>query len=418
MSHTLMSHTLKKGHIHLQHHEQVILSGDIHGDLFAFLTILGSKELANCITFERTSRLWAQAAKCHQSDDIKLREGVPLGEEALKNIAWKGGTSVVVFLGDVLDNNRIQPETYGRCAMSGTQFQILDIMVDLKKQARKRGGDVIWVLGNHDVWNAQTSGNCRRYNAHRQTCTNTKLCTKNTDAYDVCSGQHGYSQQHVENVKAYMRKMEAVALVRIEHTSNQGYTTSVLGLHGGMTHIGKLQTVLTRANIDELRAGETQDNIRRINQLFVAALGIDKKRNINKDAENAIAYPYTVQYLPTWCRPSVQDNSDDLRLFFGTAKMVKAHDLQGQANCNVGGKTTAPSHRRGDGPLFQDGELCRIDVGMSRAFEYAPERKGREKQFQCLRLRGSKDGIHRKILTQTEYLKKNMDYEKHYEIIR
>jgi len=394
----------------------VFLSGDIHGDLFAFLTILGSKELANCITFERTSQLWAQAAKCHQSDDIALREGVPLNDEALNNIAWKGGTSVVVFLGDVLDNNRIKPETYGRCAMSGTQFQILDIMVDLKKQARKQGGDVIWVLGNHDVWNAQTTGSCRRYNAHRQTCTNPELCT-NTETYDVCSGQHGYSKGHVKNVKAYMREMEAVALVRIKHPSKQG-TTSVLGLHGGMTNIGKLQAVLDQAKIARLEKGKTQENVDRVNQLFIAALGIDKTMKINKDAENAIAYPYTVQYLPTWCRPAVQRNSDDLRRFFGTAKMVKAHDIQGQANCNVDGKTTAPSHRRGeDGPLFQDGELCRVDVGMSRAFEHTPQTRNREKQFQCLRLRGSKDGIRRKILTQTELLKKNMDYEKNYEVI-
>ena len=130
-----------------------------------------------------------------------------MNDEALKNIAWKGGTSVVVFLGDVLDNNRIEPETFGRCAMSGTQFQILDIMVDLKKQARKQGGDVIWVLGNHDVWNAQTTGSCRRYNATLQTCTNPELCT-NTETYNVCSKKgHGYSKTHVENVKAYMREM-------------------------------------------------------------------------------------------------------------------------------------------------------------------------------------------------------------------
>lgn len=54
---------------------------------------------------------------------------------------WIGGRSVVVQLGDV-PNRGPQPR------------QAMTLLLDLQKEAREAGGDVIWLLGNHEVLSA------------------------------------------------------------------------------------------------------------------------------------------------------------------------------------------------------------------------------------------------------------------------
>jgi hypothetical protein len=53
---------------------------------------------------------------------------------------WKGGTTVLVQTGDVLDRG---PQSR----------KVMDLLMDLEKQARKAGGQVHALLGNHEVMN-------------------------------------------------------------------------------------------------------------------------------------------------------------------------------------------------------------------------------------------------------------------------
>ena len=56
---------------------------------------------------------------------------------------------------------------------------------------------------------------------------------------------------------------------------------------------------------------------------------------------------------------------------------------------------------------MEDGELCRVDVMMSKAFEDAKER---EKEFACVKLEARRGRMYRTILRATETLDRHLEY--------
>ena len=83
---------------------RIVVVGDVHGDLAALVDILVD---AGVIDSRRT---------------------------------WKGGTAIFVQTGDVPDRG-----PHSR--------KVMDLLIDLEKQARKAGGRVHALLGNHEVMN-------------------------------------------------------------------------------------------------------------------------------------------------------------------------------------------------------------------------------------------------------------------------
>ena len=57
---------------------------------------------------------------------------------------------------------------------------------------------------------------------------------------------------------------------------------------------------------------------------------------------------------------------------------------------------------------MEDGELCRIDVMMSRSFEKG--RVEREKEFACVKLEARQGRMYRTILRATETLDRHLEY--------
>ena len=130
----------------------------------------------------------------------------------------------------------------------------------------------------------------------------------------------------------------------------KGESHSVLCLHGG------LSPELPR--IVGLRPGEVEENLERVNGLFVRAL------RDNVEARRVILSAESGAKLPT-CRPAYVDDSKGLETYFGSTRIVKGHDVQTEgANCNValGGQ---PRLRARSG-LFAANEMCRIDVGVGK----------------------------------------------------
>jgi hypothetical protein len=94
---------------------KVVAIGDVHGDYNATIESL---RLTNII-------------------DIHLK--------------WTGGNSILIQIGDILDRG-------GRDTSHGdedSELKIIHLFIKLKKQAIKKGGDVVCLIGNHELMNLQ-----------------------------------------------------------------------------------------------------------------------------------------------------------------------------------------------------------------------------------------------------------------------
>lgn len=398
----------RNGHIDLSKHDAVYICGDVHGDMFALLKVL---ELSGCVQiaplyFQQSAKCWSNyTSHTRSSTRSTVTTGAQL-KDIQHSITWTGGTSVVVFLGDILDNKRgSSGAKNGNCAWEGTQYQMLDILVELKRQSNAQRGNMIWVLGNHDIWNiSPIVRTCNRYSPQfQQKCTDDR-CEKSTK---ICTDSGGYTTKHRQLIKKYMRQMGAVGLVRITAENRKG-KTHVLGMHGGITNVNFFRNKrFKRSNkhtnkVLTLHIQETQfeENIDAINEVYIALQQPEDEEELFRYVESP--------YAPTWCRPETIENGKDLKRYFGTSKMCKAHDVQMDgANCNVDGKSTNGVV----GKVFKDNELCRMDVAMSRAFD-KPGRE-REKEFSLVRLWEGPQGMMRKINSVYETMDGNMEYARY-----
>lgn len=104
---------------------RVVAFGDIHGDIDALYRVLSKFGLID------------------------------------KSRRWSGGATIAVSVGDVVDGCR----NGALCEWPRvSSFEILDYLKALKRQARSAGGDVIILLGNHEMMVIQDS---RRYMSAR-----------------------------------------------------------------------------------------------------------------------------------------------------------------------------------------------------------------------------------------------------------
>ena len=68
-----------------------------------------------------------------------------------KSHNWIGGTTMVVQIGDILDRGG-RDNTFGD---ENSEVKIINLFYKLKNQAIKKGGDVICLIGNHELMNIQ-----------------------------------------------------------------------------------------------------------------------------------------------------------------------------------------------------------------------------------------------------------------------
>jgi len=123
--------------------------GDIHGDFYAFKQAL---ELTGCIIFDKQN--FNEICKEHLNGII-LTDGC----EYYKNkINWnpEKKDSMIVFAGDLVDRCRITSDSCDFVVNDeDCDNQIINILLELDKQALKYNSRVLFVLGNHELMNLQ-----------------------------------------------------------------------------------------------------------------------------------------------------------------------------------------------------------------------------------------------------------------------
>jgi hypothetical protein len=273
-------------------YDQVFFVGDVHGDPLVLLeTALLSEAfgtdsppvLQELIAIHRT--FTASYVDTHAG-----LLGMSLG---LHHLHWhKGARTLVVFVGDILDNYRYgnvrrrdgkvhEPYRHAdstvplsrttgavrvaNMAMNGER-PIVETLSRLQREARENGGDIVWVLGNHDVGNVLPSIACHSYAALDQ-----------CDPVDSSL----FSMDRSGWVRAYLLQMGAVALCMVD---------DVLVCHGGLSeHF--LRELGTAADTPPI-------HIDTINGLYRAALQTADSR----EGEQVSRILHSTQG-PTWCRP-------------------------------------------------------------------------------------------------------------------
>lgn len=111
--------------------ENIVCIGDLHGDIKQLLCILQHAKLIEKINIDMS--------KCFTEKDYSC-----------KKWNWIGGKSICVQLGDMFDG---KSRGSGDSNFEDNEVEIYKFLVQLKAKAKKYGGDVLLLLGNHELMN-------------------------------------------------------------------------------------------------------------------------------------------------------------------------------------------------------------------------------------------------------------------------
>ena len=108
--------------------KKIVAIGDLHGDILQLITILIHSKL---IKKKHTN-------KCVSNSDYDI-----------KNWEWTGCSTYLVQLGDIFDGGgRSYKDTF-----DDNEVEIYKFLVNLKKMAKEKKGNVILIIGNHEIMN-------------------------------------------------------------------------------------------------------------------------------------------------------------------------------------------------------------------------------------------------------------------------
>lgn len=136
----------------------MFISGDIHGDVLILLEIGNLTNLFGCEDIDKLIHIHRNYADMYKQKDVQELLGSDLG---LHHINWTTGYSEELYLlGDIVDNYRSgkvqehasSAEPRNNMAMDA-EIHIVQTLVRLKQEAIQEGGNIHWVIGNHDLAN-------------------------------------------------------------------------------------------------------------------------------------------------------------------------------------------------------------------------------------------------------------------------
>lgn len=355
--------------------DEVILVGDLHGDLRVLCRILRE---AGCFraappgsTHAVDRRAWRKLdALCRACPEGKTRREFP-EPELLRQVhhaplGSKG--NAVLFLGDVIDNRRpgVEGDDHGHgiCAYADSVERVIETVSRLCLQSPK--GAVTWLIGNHDLWPLlQSCRECPRYAPHSQ-----------------CASDGSYTREFRRFLVDALISARAQVVV---------VANGVLCCHGGLS-ASFVQEAVRRTREDPCNGtGEVSGTARKlllqtINREFNTIL---QQASGTADARLAPASEARFSWClrpdsPLWCRPQTDPQgfealfrastyppgwqclADGLAQFaYACAHTTQPHGVSlACSSCKASPKTLVQEVER----QLRPGELLYIDTGASRGF--------------------------------------------------
>jgi len=295
--------------------DNIYVIGDVHGDYQVFVHCL--VDLCDCCTITKVY------------DD---EENNYVNREYL---SWvKGCKNIIVFCGDIIHRKRFKNTILDdECS----DIYLLETLFRLIEEARKNGGDIIYILGNHEIMN---------------------ILDPDEDSYT--------SQLNLQKNKIFFEDKN-----KINQLINNSYAwikiNDTLIAHGGLcsNYLDNLKDVIIDDN----------DIVKYVNENFRRYfLNFDNKNIKTKDISFNLFIQFDIKKKNThnlfWCREWGYNNIDCSQFKYileriNCKKMIIAHCPQFLSSSKPKMINFECLNKENN-----DFNLARVDLGMSRAFEY------------------------------------------------
>lgn len=214
--------------------KRIIAIGDLHGDMMQLLSILKFSKLI---------------------EHIEKKECIDDSDLIIEKWRWIGGSCYVVQMGDIFDGGgRKEVDSF-----EDKEVEILIFLIRLKELAKKKGGDVLILFGNHEYMNFNGDY------SYVQKKTMLKCLKEGINELDIkyeymnkkCNDRERLFRRGEDGILSKIMKKYCYGIIKIGNT---------IFCHGGLKKelgmkysINKMNILLDKYLLDKLEKEEKKD---------------------------------------------------------------------------------------------------------------------------------------------------------------